>query len=1602
MSDKSAARSPLQFPDPPEKLPFTGERYVSGHEGPTQHAHHHRYLFALPFCTGKSVLDVACGEGYGASLLASVARSVLGVDADEAIVEFANQNYASSQLRFLQGMAQQLPVDDGSIDVVVSFETIEHFSEHEEFMSEIRRVLKPAGLLVISSPNRPIYSDKSKYSNPFHERELDLDEFETLLRSSFRHVKLLAQRQICGSYILPPHSEILPVDVYSTEDSRTYEFADSFASPQYFVAVASDGDLQPIAASVLSSDRYVADLQSVALYEGRQHREAVERNAALEARLRRSEDSMMRADQVIAASSAVAEDLRATIAANAAQSSDALGRIEATFDERLQEVQASVAANATRFADALGRIEVWSGQRLQEVQSTVAANALQSGEMLALIRKLDLSAERRLSVRLKRAFELDAASLRSLRIRATAACRHPLSSEMRREVRHGLRSRSHGVVPTRAREGRRDDFGRLLWRLQAAIRHPFSSDERRAWRSRNDYRGGRRTAEVRAAIAPLVETGLKPADPTGDPATALHATLFERWVSNALGEYPASEFVPLARTSPPSQRSDVKLIAYYLPQFHPIPENDLWWGKGFTEWRNVARAYPQFEGHYQPRIPGELGYYDLRVVDVMRRQVELAKLYGMSAFCFHFYWFGGKTLLETPVRNYLDNKDLDLPFCLCWANENWSRRWDGSEHELLITQSHSPEDDDAFLKHLDRYFRDERYLKIDGRPVLTVYRPSLFPDPAATVARWRELAQELGYPDLYLIATNSFAFSDYERFGFDALSEFPPHHVRAANVQDRFELSKFRTGWRIRSYAEIVETEKTRPMVDGVVHPGIMTSWDNSARRPASGEIIHGATPELFKAWLKQCFLRAEGNPAGERLIFVNAWNEWAEGTYLEPDKRFGYGFLDACASAVRDHVHRLPRSADVLPGIPEWCESAKTILLCSHHAGKHIFGGERSFLDVLRAMRANGFNVVVTLQEAVNESYVEALRASAQEVRIYPYSQWTADASSSLASERFFRATIDEVRPNLVYINTIMVTAPLVAARLCGVPTIVHAREIILHDEDLQRQIGLGGPAIVAQVMRSCVQVVANSQATARCFKAQRPTAVIPNIVDLDDFDFPNEIDGDVIRFGLISSNYPKKGVEDVIELARLCEGAAPAARFLIIGPHSRPLIREFLTGEKMAPKNVEFVDYESIPQEALSAVNVVLNFSHFQESFGRTILEGMAAGRPCIVYDWGALPELIEQGVSGFMVPYRQPDKAVEFVKALCEKSMLRRMGQAARERAWRISDLSAFSRELGSVVRLAIEQSVQDIRAYAEVREKRLAFHRDRSIDIVICVHDALNDVTACLASVVRNLGPNHRIILVDDGSAEETRTYLEGFSRSNSFTTLHRNDVSKGYTCAANLGANSSAADLFILLNSDTIVTPSWAEKLADAVFSVPGAGIVGPLSNAASYQSLPSVAATSTQTAVNSLPAGFSPDDMNEWCEMHSTASVPCVPLVHGFCFGITREAWETLGQFDEEAFPHGYGEENDYCFRAVNAGFALVLATHTYVFHAKSKSYSEKTRHELADTSQKVIYARHGRERFMEVVEFLAEQPALRRLRCESLELWRRQNVEQVRAAPPT
>lgn len=412
--------------------------------------------------------------------------------------------------------------------------------------------------------------------------------------------------------------------------------------------------------------------------------------------------------------------------------------------------------------------------------------------------------------------------------------------------------------------------------------------------------------------------------------------------------------------------SPVKIIAFYLPQFHPIPENNEWWGKGFTEWTNVTKAIPQFVGHHQPRLPDELGFYDLRLEDIQRQQIELARRYGVAGFCYHHYWFAGKRLLETPFNQILANPELDLPFCLCWANENWTRRWDGLENDILMEQNHSPEDDIAFIKDISEALRDPRYIRFNGKPVLLVYRVTLLPDPQATARRWREYCINAGIGDLYLVVARSFGIKDPRPFGFDAAIEFPPHEAVSPCLNDQMEIINPSYRGKIYDYNDMAHSYINNPSTDYTLIKTVCPSWDNEARKPGCGNTFHGGTPSNYAIWLRsaceQNLAEQRDRPEHPPFVFINAWNEWAEGAHLEPDSKYGYAYLHTTANILRDVTPSYGESQKLVLAQQEKFKKKSDTALVIHLHYEQLFDEMLKYID-----SAPDVDVFITLKTDIS-----------------------------------------------------------------------------------------------------------------------------------------------------------------------------------------------------------------------------------------------------------------------------------------------------------------------------------------------------------------------------------------------------------------------------------------------------------------------------------------------------------------------------------------------------------------------------------------------------------------------------------------------------------
>lgn len=367
---------------------------------------------------------------------------------------------------------------------------------------------------------------------------------------------------------------------------------------------------------------------------------------------------------------------------------------------------------------------------------------------------------------------------------------------------------------------------------------------------------------------------------------------------------------------------DTKIIAMYFPQFHTIKENDEWWGAGFTDWENVKSGLPQYEGHNQPREPLANKYYDQSDISTIEWQVGLAKKYGIYGFCHYHYWFDGKQLLEKPTNLWLENKKIDFPFCLSWANETWSRRWDGKDYEVLLKQTH-PANEDSWKKHFDyliRFWKDPRAITVEGKPVFVIYKPENIVAVGEMIKFWQKLAKLNGLLGLYIIYQQSNNLVNRKHLeNFDASFQFQP--MLAANSRKNSSKLLFKTimlqilqllpekyygvlnGFKVRLRSQVVinsydstweralEVNKSYHLT---TYPGGFVDWDNTARYKNRATVFKGASPERFEYWFTKLLQTMKHRNLPESFIFLNAWNEWSEGAYLEPDTKYEYRYLEA------------------------------------------------------------------------------------------------------------------------------------------------------------------------------------------------------------------------------------------------------------------------------------------------------------------------------------------------------------------------------------------------------------------------------------------------------------------------------------------------------------------------------------------------------------------------------------------------------------------------------------------------------------------------------------------------------------------------------------
>ncbi|MDI6896839.1 glycoside hydrolase family 99-like domain-containing protein [Methanocella conradii] len=790
------------------------------------------------------------------------------------------------------------------------------------------------------------------------------------------------------------------------------------------------------------------------------------------------------------------------------------------------------------------------------------------------------------------------------------------------------------------------------------------------------------------------------------------------------------EYVLLSQNRVELTGDDVKLIAFYLPQFHPIPENDQWWGKGFTEWTNVTKAVPQFVGHYQPHLPDELGFYDLRLVDVQKRQVELAKQYGIYGFCFYYYWFNGKRLLEKPLDQFIEHREIDFPFCICWANENWTRRWDGFDSEVLIAQSHDARSDLQFIKDLEPYLRDPRYIRINGKPLLLIYRVKLLHDAREAAKVWREYCIKSGIGDLYLIAVQSPALEDPREYGFDAAVQFPPNTMVCNNITNKFTILNPNFKGNVFDYREYVRSKRYLEPKPYKQFKNVSPSWDNTPRRPDNGTIYWGADPESYKEWLTNVIEYTKKEFSGdERIVFINAWNEWAEGAHLEPDRKYGYGYLQATADALL-----ASRETPV--------KMQKKILYVSHDAYYH--GAQLLALNTVRVLKEQfHYDVHVILKKG---GRLESdFRKYAQVYNLE--TKYTNIQAVEKLIERLHRGGVSIAICNTVVTGDIVM---ILSKNGIKVISLVHEMPKLIHSYKMENNAALI-PQYADKVVFPSTLVKEKYQEIADV--SDNKCAIVPQGLYLNNV-YKGRKDEARMRIRqelgipksahiILAVGYAdlRKGPDLFVEVAKKVIPTIPNSYFIWVGHYDDQFMKNVLSEVKKS-KYADHILFLGIRDDIgmfYAGADLYLMTSR-EDPFPSTILEAMDAGTPVIGFDEaGGFRDIVTED-TGRLVPYLNVEAMGErAIELLNDEGLRKKLGDNASRL---ISEKYQFTDYIYTLL--------------------GLLGHNYKKVSVIVPNYNYARYLMARLQSIASQDYPIYEIIVLDDCSSDNSIEIIRDFA------------------------------------------------------------------------------------------------------------------------------------------------------------------------------------------------------------------------------------------------
>ncbi|HUU34986.1 MAG TPA: glycoside hydrolase family 99-like domain-containing protein, partial [Vicinamibacterales bacterium] len=836
----------------------------------------------------------------------------------------------------------------------------------------------------------------------------------------------------------------------------------------------------------------------------------------------------------------------------------------------------------------------------------------------------------------------------------------------------------------------------------------------------------------------------------------------------------------------------VKLIAFYLPQYHPIPQNDAWWGRGFTEWTNVSKAVPQFVGHYQPHLPGELGFYDLRVPDVQRRQVELARQYGLAGFCFYYYWFGGTRLLERPLQQFMADPAIDFPFCVCWANENWTRRWDGREDHVLMSQDHGHDRDAEFMVDLEPALRHKNYIRINGRPVVLVYRPLLLPDPAATATRWREHCQRVGLGNPFLVATHSFDSVDPLTIGFDAAVEFPPNtggRELPMDITSSLVTGHANYAGTVYRYDDMWRGRLERPAPAYPFFRGVCPGFDNEARRPGNGSTYAFSTPASYGRWLEAaCRVALRQPDPDQRLVFVNAWNEWAEGAHLEPDRRFGYAYLAETRKVVQG-LHQ------------DW-----TMLVVSHDACRG--GAQRVLLDYIAWLTRHTAIRVKVLCLAPGE-WLPRFHALADTVL------WAdVEAQARAAREPDITNRILDFcggAPALIYGNSVAAGRVYAALQKVPAPIVTHVHEL---ESSIQRYASAWFDDVLARSAQfiACSEPVRQNLVTTHGVAA-RLVSMVYSSIDAAQSDAPVDTDARAalrLALGLPRAAHLvmgcgigmpfRKGADLFIEVGRrLVQRGVSDAHLCWIGEFpgdecdsehgewSTHLARVQAEGLP-----VTFLGVQDDVTPYLRAADVFLLTSR-EDPFPLVALEAAECAVPIVCFAGaGGMPAFVADD-AGAVVPFADVEAMATEVAAMCRDEARREtLGRRAREKL-----LGRFTTKVTAPHLFSVSRAVAG---------------RAPAVSVVVPNYNHARYLRERLDSIFAQTFRDIEVIVLDDASTDDSLAVVAEYQYLADVRVIG-GEQNSGSTFTQWLkGIDAAHAEVIWMAESDDGCAPEFLETL----------------------------------------------------------------------------------------------------------------------------------------------------------------------------------------------